>query len=83
MPALFIEIRRFLSNFREIFCDPKTADVYKYGDLMKRPALARTFDVIAREGADAFYDGRLTENFVKDVQDHGGIITIKDLNNYK
>lgn len=70
-------------NSREIFCDPTTGDVYKNGDVMKRPELARTFDVIAREGAEGFYDGRLTEAFVKDVQENGGIMTIEDLNNYK
>ncbi|XP_044759064.1 glutathione hydrolase 1 proenzyme-like isoform X2 [Coccinella septempunctata] len=83
---MLIKMRTLIMNsptLKEIFCDEKTGDVYKYGDLMKRPALARTFDVIAREGAEGFYDGRLTEQFVKDVVDHGGIMTVEDMNNYK
>ncbi|KAL3272436.1 hypothetical protein HHI36_013917 [Cryptolaemus montrouzieri] len=70
-------------TLKEIFCDPKTGNVYKKGDFMKRPALARTFEVIAREGADAFYDGRLTEQFVRDIENNGGIITMNDMKNYR
>lgn len=50
---------------------------------MYRDNLATTLKKIAEEGPSALYDGELTENFLKDIKDHGGIITREDLINYQ
>lgn len=52
---------------------------------MKRPQMARTLEIIALEGADALYKrtGSLFKDFIRDLQDFGGIITEEDMLNYK
>jgi gamma-glutamyltranspeptidase/glutathione hydrolase/leukotriene-C4 hydrolase len=65
----------------EIFAPNGTlADI---GDTIQRPALAKTLEIIANKGPDAFYDGPVAESIVNTVIDHGGIISLDDLKNYK
>lgn len=45
--------------------------------------MAKTFKIIARDGASALYDGELTEALLKDIADNDGIITRQDLKDYK
>jgi gamma-glutamyltranspeptidase/glutathione hydrolase len=52
------------------------------GDVWKQPELAATLDVIAREGAGAFYTGPLAERIVQGMQKIGGLWTLDDLRNY-
>lgn len=70
-------------TLKEIFIDPATGHVYQEGQYIKRLALAKTLEVIAVEGGDALHNGSLTHQFVKDIQDMGGIITVEDMNNYE
>ena len=49
---------------------------------MKRPRLANTLEIIANQGADAFYTGVLADKIVKEVRDRGGIFTTEDLATY-
>lgn len=70
-------------SLREVFINPETNDTYKEGEYVKRGKLAETLEVVAKEGADALYNGSLTEAFVSDITENGGIITVEDLNNYK
>ncbi|CAF1188408.1 unnamed protein product, partial [Rotaria sordida] len=68
---------------RELFIkNPDTNELYVAGDLMKRPKLARTLEIIAEQGVDAFYTGELSDKIVKEIQDRGGIITKQDLVDY-
>lgn len=69
--------------FREVYINPATNKTYEEGQYLKRKTLARTLHIIAEEGADALYNGRLTQQFVDDIQALGGIITREDLNSYK
>nr|XP_051693071.1 glutathione hydrolase 5 proenzyme isoform X1 [Oryctolagus cuniculus] len=43
------------------------------------PALAATLEVVAAEGAEAFYTGRLGRMLVEDVAKQGGQLTMQDL----
>lgn len=56
----------------------------KKGDNITLPKLAKTLRVIATSPlmSDELYNGNLTDSFVKDIQDAGGIITKEDMNNY-
>lgn len=68
---------------RKTFFDPKTGVAKKTGEIYKFPQLAKTLRVIAREGADALYNGSLTAGFVEDLRRANGIITKEDMANYK
>lgn len=72
-------------SLKEIFIDPSTNRTYVEGDLIKRPKLAETLEIIAKEGADTLYskDGTLLKDLMKDIRDYGGIITEDDFLEYK
>uniref|UniRef100_A0A8D8V6R5 Gamma-glutamyltranspeptidase 1 n=1 Tax=Cacopsylla melanoneura TaxID=428564 RepID=A0A8D8V6R5_9HEMI len=68
---------------RALFKDEKTNQGKKVGDTFTWPLLAKTLQIIANEGGNALHNGSLTEAFVKDIQDAGGIITVEDMKNYR
>lgn len=51
----------------------------KPGALIQNPDLARTLELIAREGADVFFRGSLADHIAADVARHGGILSKEDL----
>ncbi len=57
--------------------------VWKAGDTIKYPALAKTFERIRDKGRDEFYKGKTADMLVKRVQELGGIITKNDLADYQ
>ena len=42
---------------KEIFVNPQTGDVWRYGDIFSWPNLAKTYEKIAKNGAEEFYSG--------------------------
>lgn len=70
-------------EWRETFINEIKNEIYNSNQIMKREKLGKTFEIIARDGESAFYNGRLTDTIVNEVQSNGGIITKSDLNNYK
>ncbi|CAN9504886.1 unnamed protein product [Ophioblennius macclurei] len=66
----------------EVFCG-KNGDILKVNDTIRFPKLAETYRKIAEGGPDVFYKGELAQNLVKDIQAAGGIITMKDLEDYE
>ncbi|CAF1316917.1 unnamed protein product [Rotaria sordida] len=69
---------------RELFIkNNQTNELYSAGDIMKRPKYARTLEIIAEQGVDAFYTGILADKIVKEIHDRGGIITKQDLADYQ
>ncbi|MFT7244902.1 MAG: gamma-glutamyltranspeptidase/glutathione hydrolase [Candidatus Azotimanducaceae bacterium] len=56
---------------------------YPPGALFKQPALANTLKVIARDGAQAFYQGGIADEIAADMAANGGNVTLADLNGYE
>jgi len=56
---------------------------YEAGEIFTQPELARTLDRIARLGAQDFYDGETARLLARDIERHGGLITLADLHNYR
>ena len=53
------------------------------GDRSHYPDLARSLELLAREGADAFYRGALGQALVEDMAASGGLIRREDLEAYR
>ncbi len=53
------------------------------GHLLANPDLARTLEIIARQGPAGFYRGRVAEAIVAASREGGGTLTLNDLAGYK
>lgn len=53
------------------------------GTVLVQPELAQTMTELARGGAKSFYSGRIAKAMVATLASKGGILTAKDLANYK
>jgi gamma-glutamyltranspeptidase/glutathione hydrolase len=58
-------------------------DAPEYGDILQQKDLAKTLARLAEFGPDEFYTGRTAELIAKDMQRHGGLITLDDLRAYQ
>lgn len=61
----------------------KEGQVPLLGDLIRQENLARTLEKISREGDKGFYQGSVAQAIVKTVREKKGILTHKDLREYK
>jgi gamma-glutamyltranspeptidase/glutathione hydrolase len=52
-------------------------------DIVRRPELARTLEILAKKGPAGFYQGPVAQAIVAAVQARGGILTVDDLRGYK
>jgi gamma-glutamyltranspeptidase/glutathione hydrolase len=57
--------------------------LWQAGDVLKQSDLAQTYRAISSEGTDWFYRGAFAEKLEKWMQDNGGVMTAKDLAEYK
>jgi gamma-glutamyltranspeptidase/glutathione hydrolase len=55
---------------------------YVAGERLRQPQLARTLELIAREGSKAFYRGPIARAIVAASRAHHGILTMRDLADY-
>ncbi|MBS1271969.1 MAG: Glutathione hydrolase proenzyme [Candidatus Marinimicrobia bacterium] len=58
-------------------------DTFRAGDRLELPALANTLQLIAKKGPKAFYRGAIADDIVRTMENLDGLITHKDLENYK
>lgn len=56
--------------------------ITKPGEIWKQPALAKTLETIRDKGKDGFYKGEVAQKIADFMQQNGGIITLKDLEQY-
>jgi gamma-glutamyltranspeptidase / glutathione hydrolase / leukotriene-C4 hydrolase len=81
----------FLQSAKEwIMQDTTFSDVFApngqlamEGQLIKRPSLADTLEIIAKQGPDAFYEGFIAASIVNTTVNNGGILTMEDMKNYR
>jgi len=69
---------------------PETAKVFlpegsilKPGDLIVRTEYAESLEKIAKGGSDVLYSGELARAVIDDMDENGGLITLKDLAEYE
>ena len=75
------DLRKFKSSAAILLnADGKSRDA---GESLKQPDLAKTYRAIAKEGIGWFYGGAFAAATEKWMKANGGIMTIKDLANYK
>ena len=72
-------------NTPKLAADPATAATFlprgkapQLGDIFANPRLARTLDVIAKEGRDAFYSGSIARAIVADIKQRKGLLDLRD-----
>ena len=63
---------------REIFVNPQTGDVWRYGDIFSWPNLARTYEKIAKNGGEEFYSGETMKLMMEDLQIFESILSEDD-----
>jgi gamma-glutamyltranspeptidase/glutathione hydrolase len=51
----------------------------KPGEIFRNPNLARTFELVARGGVSAFYQGEIAEAIVGVIKEAGGCLSLEDL----
>ena len=74
--------RERYAELRRVYGHPE-GRAWEAGDTMILPDLASTLRVIAEEGADAFYRGRIADLLVAQMQRGNGIMTKDDLAAYQ
>ena len=85
MAAPYNESRKILEMFPETKALFKKPDGSRYnaGELFVQKELAKTLKAIAEKGRDGFYKGLVADLLVKTMKKYNGIITHKDLEDYK
>ena len=79
-----------MDNVEVIMGDPVTASVFlddgfprMEGDLLVQKELGQVLRTIGEKGKDGFYKGKLAEEFVKGIQDRGGVLTLNDFASFE
>lgn len=81
-------LRKASPNFAEMLKkDPRQGEgggvrAPRAGEIMRNPTLAQTFRMLATEGKEGFYTGRIAQELVKVVQDLGGHLELDDLRHH-
>jgi len=77
-------------NYEKILKYPATGAIYlsemmplEPGSVLKNEDLAKTFEKIAYNGANIFYEGEIAEAIVKEIKKQGGLFELSDLKSYK
>jgi gamma-glutamyltranspeptidase/glutathione hydrolase len=79
-----------LNNNRKTFIERNSGNtafvrdsLWKEGEILKQPELAETLILIKDKGHDGFYSGQTAELIIKEMKRGNGIMTVKDLQDYK
>jgi gamma-glutamyltranspeptidase/glutathione hydrolase len=89
-PVAELMANEWESNVATLLADPAAAVTFlpdgtppKQGEIFANPRLARTMEVIAKEGRDAFYTGAIARAIVADVKQRDGLLELRDFADHK
>ena len=76
-----------MARYRGMTEDPSVAKIYTrdgktllgIGDILRNPDMGRTYRRIAEYGVDDVYHGEIARRIAEDMAEHGGLITLADL----
>jgi len=84
------DLEKAIDDTHQLKKDPESLKIYfkdgvaiKENSLFKRPDLENTFQLIASNGIEGFYEGDIAKEIVKSMNENGGLFTLEDLKNYK
>uniref|UniRef100_A0A3P9H611 Glutathione hydrolase n=1 Tax=Oryzias latipes TaxID=8090 RepID=A0A3P9H611_ORYLA len=66
----------------EVLCNKNNVSLGKE-EILKFPKLAETMETIAKQGADAFYNGMIGQDLIQDIKNAGGTLSMEDLRSFK
>lgn len=77
-----------LENYRDLFFEANKdtilyAKPYKTNDTIKNITLANTLTLLAENGKNEFYQGKIAKSLVDFIQENGGIISLEDMAAYE
>ena len=82
--------RFFAANHEKLDKYPTSRDVFisdgrplKSGEVLLQPALAASFQRLAKDGQDAFYRGEIGEELARFIRDEDGLMDREDLESYE
>ena len=74
-------LRRWEHSADTYLIDGKRAP--RFGEMFRNPRLAKSYQLIADQGATAFYGGAIARAIVKFSQENGGFFTMKDFRDHR
>ena len=85
------DLHQAIKSAPQLTYDPESRKIYflangdalPEGYLMKRPDLAKTFKLIAKDGLDGFYKGQIADAFASSMQKNDGYLTLEDMSAYQ
>ena len=84
-PVAELMANEWKENLETLSADAATAATFlpqgkpmQHGDIFTNPRLARTLEVIAKEGRDAFYKGSIASAIVADIKQRNGLLEMRD-----
>ncbi|MBN2814193.1 MAG: gamma-glutamyltransferase [Bacteroidales bacterium] len=75
------EFLKRYDGFEEIFLPDGKAP--RKGEVFRNPYLANTLETIAQQGRDVFYKGEIANKIVDYMQQQGGFLTMKDMEDHR
>jgi len=70
-------------NIRKTYIAQNGGQLPNEGEIYKNPYLANTYKILAREGRDGFYKGKIAKTITDFIQEQGGFLSEKDLAAHK
>ncbi|MCB0412391.1 MAG: gamma-glutamyltransferase [Bdellovibrionales bacterium] len=75
-------LKRFNASGKKLFFK-SGGNSYKPGEIIRQPGLAYALRELSRKNVKGFYQGPVAKDIVKAVNEAGGVMTLKDLADYK
>lgn len=67
----------------KIFINSETNRTYELNEIIRMPKLANTLELLSKENISTFYNGKLTQLMIEEINENGGNVSQNDFNNYK